>query len=439
MCNRRFVLGMRGFSGTLCWCVEEEDSVDLQTFQGLHERLVIDTSEGQPSYLLIGRRGNYIKLSSSAFLLLRSVSGGMSFAALAERLSEQQARRVRTEDVEAAYQHVIQHITAIEQTAKRNPTGFWFRLVLMPAGLVERISRYLSFLFHPVVASLVLLGMLALIVLRHNDIMAPIFPADAGLVSVIVLFLISMVGHEFGHASACVRYGLKPSEIGCALYWIYPVFYSNVNAVWQLPRRQRVVVDIAGVYFQFIIGALYLLFYVFTGWEPAKIAIAVILYSCLFTLNPVLKFDGYWFVADLLGVVNLWKQPGRILQQLHARLRGRPVPPLPWSPWVTSAMVLYAFGSIGFWFYFTWVVGRVVWAISHNYPFVVVWAVTSALNPPHAFEPLVFLIFPTFTLLAACLTMLYVVRMLISLGKAGIRLPKQIMAREQASVSSTQQ
>ncbi|HEU4325832.1 MAG TPA: hypothetical protein VFS21_22020 [Roseiflexaceae bacterium] len=395
--------------------------VNLHDLRGLQERLVVDTSESQPSYLLIGSHGTYIKLSPPAYHLLRNVGAGVSFEALAERMSQQQGRNVYPSEVETAFQHVMSHIEAIERKQKQNPTGFWFRIGLMPAALVAWITRLFALAYHPVVAGLLLAGMIASILLWHGDIVAPIFFAEAGLISVSVLFLVSMIFHELGHASACARFGLRPSEIGFALYWIYPVFYSNVNAVWRLPRWKRVIVDLGGVYFQFVVGAAYLALYQLTGWEPLKISIGVILYSCLFTLNPILKFDGYWVIADALGVVNLWRQPGRVFRHLLDRWRGRPTQPLPWSPWISAVMLVYTVASVTFWVYFTFLVVRTIWSIGNNYPFVFTWAIQSAINPPHELSPLGFLLFPTFTLLASFLTIVFVARRLLNAARPLLR------------------
>jgi putative peptide zinc metalloprotease protein len=114
------------------------------------------------------------------------------------------------------------------------------------------------------------------------------------------------------------------------------------------------VVDLGGVYFQLVVGAGYVFGYALTGWEPLRVATVFILGSCLFSLNPILKFDGYWVVADALGVTNLDRQPGRVVRHLWARLRGRPAPALPWSPSVTIMLAAYSALTICFWAWFLW-------------------------------------------------------------------------------------
>ena len=50
-------------------------------------------------------------------------------------------------------------------------------------------------------------------------------------------------------------------NIGFALYFIYPAFYTDVTKVWRLPRLKRAVVDLGGIYFQAILFVV-LTFYV---------------------------------------------------------------------------------------------------------------------------------------------------------------------------------
>jgi putative peptide zinc metalloprotease protein len=168
------------------------------------------------------------------------------------------------------------------------------------------------------------------------------------------LFAVSIFVHEFGHAAASARYGARPSGIGFTAYLIYPALYSDVSAAWQLKRWQRVVVDIGGAFFQLVVGAAYVFLHRFTGGEYFKVAVLMILANCLFSLNPILKFDGYWLVADALGVTNLARQPHRIAAHIWAHVRGRTPPALPWSSFVTGVLTLYSAVALGFWGMFLW-------------------------------------------------------------------------------------
>lgn len=324
---------------------------EAEFLQGVEQRLVVDCSERQAVYLLSGRNGSYIRLSSSAAQLLRQVGQGASFEHLAGVLSRRGSMAVLPSEVEAAYRRIIEQIKAIEAQESKPRGPFWLRREILPSSLVNRIASRCSVAFHPAAVVVLLAVILAGGLLGrwsewHIEARC-LWPAYG-------LFLGSLVAHEIGHASACARHGVRPREIGVALYLIYPVFYSNVSAAWTLKRWQRVSVDVAGVYFQLVVGAGYSFAYVLCGWAPLGVAVIFILGSCLFSLNPILKCDGYWVVADGLGVINLSKQPMRIVRHWVARVRGRAVPPLPWSPCVAGALALYTALSVSFWIWFLW-------------------------------------------------------------------------------------
>ena len=326
-------------------------AIDPELLRSIEAQLVVDTSERHVVYLLVGRNGAHIRMAPGAAQLLRQVARGASFGCIAAALSQRDAVPVTASEVEAGYRRVIEQIAAIEAQGDKLRGAFWFRRGILPGRMVNRIARGCSAAFHPVAVVLLLAAIVMTLVFaqpwRGNVGAGQFWPAYG-------LLLASLIAHEIGHASACSRYGASPSEIGLALYFIYPVFYSNVTVAWRLKRWQRVIVDIGGVYFQLVIGTLYTCAYVLSGWEPLRMAVLFILASCLFSLNPILKFDGYWVVADALGVTNLHRQPMRILRHLAARLRRRRPPALPWHPLVTTMLALYAVLSISFWVWFLW-------------------------------------------------------------------------------------
>lgn len=338
----------------------------------LAERLVLDTSEGQTTYLLIGRNKSHIKLSSGAYHLLRSINSGLSFDALAENLSARQGRAVTADEVKAAYKHVTDRVEAIESRDEQTPVGFLFRLQILPEDIVNKISAPLSYAFHPAAAALLLGVILAAATLAVGHGLFADFSRYLSRPSSFWagygLFLVSLIFHEFGHASACAHYGARPSGIGFTTYLIYPAFYSDVSAAWRLKRHQRVVVDLGGVFFQLVVGSAYVFLYFVYGWDALKAAALMIVGNCLFSLNPIMKFDGYWVVADALGVVNLGHQPRRIFRYLLGRARGIAVKPLPWSGIVTTTLVCYSALSFTFWALFMVMVLPYFWRLLSLYP-----------------------------------------------------------------------
>jgi hypothetical protein len=140
------------------------------------------------------------------------------------------------------------------------------------------------------------------------------------------LMVLSTVAHELGHATACTKSGARCGEIGFGMYWYFPVLFTNLDDVWRLNRWERARVDAAGLFFQsgFIALAAFVIARNPGGRAalhglPTLLSIAVI-----YTLNPLLRFDGYWLLCDLSGVPNLRAASQHALHGLFARRRMPP-------------------------------------------------------------------------------------------------------------------
>jgi putative peptide zinc metalloprotease protein len=340
---------------------------DLQKIRGLHENLVVETSEGKTSYLLaVGLEPTYIRLSPAAYYLLQQQSLGVSFEECAKALSRT-GQQISPAEVKTSYGKVLKQIEQIERSPKIQYSGFLLRQTLIPESIVNVIAFYLAWAFYKPV-SYCLLGLIAaaVAITPRNGFLSNLAPTD--YLWGYGLFLVSVLIHELGHASACKRYGAQPSKIGCALYLIWPVFYSDVSAAWSLKRWQRVVVDVGGVFFQLVVAAGYVFVYSWTHWSALKLAILIIASNCLFNLNPVFKFDGYWVLADSLGIANLGETRSCLMKHWLNRLRRRPTEPLSWSPTILRMLALYIAVSFAVWGYISWKVLPIFWKNFLEYP-----------------------------------------------------------------------
>ncbi|HEY9230180.1 MAG TPA: hypothetical protein VIP11_26240, partial [Gemmatimonadaceae bacterium] len=117
----------------------------------------------------------------------------------------------------------------------------------------------------------------------------------------------------------------------------------------------------AGMYFQLIVGSIYAFGYAITSWAPLRVAAAGALMNCLFMLNPIFKFDGYWLLADALGVTNLAGQSSRFANRIRAWWRNEPQPQLPWPPSVTFVVCVYSVIAVTGWALFVFIVLPRVW------------------------------------------------------------------------------
>jgi len=313
-----------------------------------------DGAARKREYIISGRTRHF-RVSESACFILQRVLSGDTFAQIAGTINAQATgSQVTEEQVESACLRLIAQLEADRDDAEVKPKafGFWGRRQLFPKDLVLAIARPMSALYGRWPAGLLLIFTLciSIIALKGGGTRMP----HTGYLAAYLLFLLSLMVHEFGHAAACCRFGQEPNEIGFTVYLIYPALYSNVTSAWRLARWQRVVVDAGGIFFQSIIASTYMGLYWITGWDPFRFAFLMVLLSVAWSLNPLFKYDGYWILSDLLGVANLHRQMPLVWSHFWNRLRGRAVPLLPWPGKIIAVLLVYSVCTSLAWTLFSW-------------------------------------------------------------------------------------
>ena len=131
--------------------------------------------------------------------------------------------------------------------------------------------------------------------------------------------------HELGHAYATRRWGGEVHEIGLMLLVFSPVPYVDASSAWGFrDKRKRMVVGGVGIAVELFLGALAL--FVWLMVEPGMVravAYNVMLISGVSTLlfngNPLLRFDGYYVLADAIEIPNLGARSNTYLGYLFQR------------------------------------------------------------------------------------------------------------------------
>ena len=126
----------------------------------------------------------------------------------------------------------------------------------------------------------------------------------------VTLFFMKFI-HELGHAYTATKYGVPVSTLGVAMMVMYPVMYTETSNAWRMEsRRERIHIAIAGVLAEMTVASVALLMWHILppgiGRSIAFIVAAVSLVgSLVVNLNPLMRFDGYYIFADLVGIDNL--------------------------------------------------------------------------------------------------------------------------------------
>ena len=73
------------------------------------------------------------------------------------------------------------------------------------------------------------------------------------------LSFLSVTFHEFGHVTATEYFGAKQDGIGGGFYLFSPVYFADVTDIWKLKPNQRIIVNLAGIYFELLICTIYII------------------------------------------------------------------------------------------------------------------------------------------------------------------------------------
>lgn len=216
---------------------------------------------------------------------------------------------------------------SLSEISSKRASYLFGKVRLIPQHIVYPMARLFGWAFD----KRLLISWLAIFVLTHLIFYLWLLPnhrtdfSHFGSSTVSVVILLSLLGafiHEMGHASALVSYGCKQTEIGFGIYLYFPVLYTDVSEAWKLSRHQRAMIDMAGVYFQSVFQLLFLALFFING-SPIPIYFFLFTDLIMFrTMNPFLRMDGYWLVADLFGIYNLREQSTKLIKHYFLTLFG---------------------------------------------------------------------------------------------------------------------
>jgi putative peptide zinc metalloprotease protein len=129
--------------------------------------------------------------------------------------------------------------------------------------------------------------------------------------------------HEFGHGLSCKAFGGEVHEMGFLLLCFSPAMYCNVSDAWTLPNKwQRIIISAAGIYVELMIAA----FATFVWWNTPSwpfvnhlslsLMVVCSVSTVVFNGNPLMRYDGYYVLADWLEIPNLRDRANRYIQNL---------------------------------------------------------------------------------------------------------------------------
>ncbi len=177
---------------------------------------------------------------------------------------------------------------------------------------------------------------------------------------------VTKICHEFGHGLSCKHFGGECHEMGVMILVLTPCLYCNVSDSWMLPSKwQRAAIGAAGMYVEVVLASIA----TFVWWfsEPGLLNYLALntmfiasVSTLLFNANPLLRYDGYYILADLMEIPNLRQKATSILsRKMGELLLGIEPPEDPFLP--QRNQVLFALYSVAAAVYRWFVLASILW------------------------------------------------------------------------------
>jgi putative peptide zinc metalloprotease protein len=241
--------------------------------------------------------------------------------------------------------------------------------VFDPDRLLTRMIKYLWWIFTPwfFAASITLMLSAVTLVVTHFQTFYDKLPDYQEffrwntLLYLWVSLGVVKVIHEFGHGLSCKAFGGECHEMGALFLCFSPCLYANVSDSWTLPSKwKRIIVSFAGIYVELVIASIATFVWWNTPGRPLvnHVSLCVMVLcsvsTVIFNANPLMRFDGYYMLADWMEIPNLRDRANRLLKNLACEHGlGMEVQPEPYMEfWRMVMFVIFAIVS----YVYRWVV-----------------------------------------------------------------------------------
>jgi putative peptide zinc metalloprotease protein len=338
-------------------------AADLERRKRLRIRLRPDIAieshryEGRTFYVVkdpVGLR--YYRLKDNEYFLLQFLDGKRTLEE-AQKAYEREFRpeRLKLEDIEGFAQELLNAGLAMSDSPRAGKQLFerrgkrirreWMQTlsnilyIKIPIFDPEKVLKFqlgfLGWIFSLwfFCFSVVFMSAAIMLVATHFEMFRsklPSYQEFFSLKSAVYLWAalgVVKVIHEFGHGLSCKRFGGEVHEMGALLMCFSPALYCNVSDAWILPNKwHRIIISFAGIYVELLIAAISTFVWWNTPTQPfinnlsLSLMIVCSVSTVVFNANPLMRYDGYYVLADWLEIPNLREKANRYLKNLMLAL-----------------------------------------------------------------------------------------------------------------------
>lgn len=280
----------------------EYDYIKLKSYQ---YRVVGEGEKEQ--FILSFSEKHHVKVSKKAKFILDHFDGEHTLTQLREQL-EEEGISCSEEEIKKFINKIMVENNMVDgiECEKVSNSRLWFHLPIFDSKKLLFIIKPLTCFFHKPINYLIIFGAICCCVWNVYKVayLGQVY-REVNSLSLILLIYLSLFWHEIGHVTAAYNYGITAGDIGIGMYLCNPVFYVDLTNIWRLDRKARIIVDAAGIYFQFIIIIpLTLAAFISKNKFLYYINVSIVL-AALFNLVPLFRLDGFWIFCDYYALENI--------------------------------------------------------------------------------------------------------------------------------------
>ncbi|MBL8816364.1 MAG: hypothetical protein JNL58_10055 [Planctomyces sp.] len=298
-------------------------------------------------------RLTYFQTTDVEWMLLKLCDGTMRIDGLLEKLSTCYPDQSLTEDMLREVLLTAIHAGIMVPTtpgqglrlaeSRKQQQMSWLKKLAVPSfrwrgvdptGFLRVIHPWLSWIYRPwaLILFSIFVGSIAVLVLQRSDAVVQEMPDIKSLFTlqkmIVLTLCVAVVKaiHETGHALTCHHNGGECHELGLMMILFFPLLYCDVSDSWTMNDRwKRIAVSSAGILAELGIAAICGLLWMcsYPGTLHSFFLNMMILCSANTVLvngNPLLRYDGYYVMSDLLQIPNLAMESRQAASSLTQRI-----------------------------------------------------------------------------------------------------------------------
>lgn len=293
---------------------------------------------------------NYYRLGEVEYIVLKCFQRGMGVEQTQQEVKERIGAEVSALDIYKFANQLrssnmlkskgMQDVSRLSRHAeklrkhkfKRAISNYLFITIPVwdPDELLDKLLPYFRFFLRPffLLCWLALAAVAAwIIVTNFGTLVADAFSLLSGwnlLILSAVVFSVKLF-HEMGHALTCKHFGGEVHAIGPAFLVFQPCMFTDTSDAWQFSSKwARMGVTGAGVFTEIFLASIAAVTWLtsdpgFVKQLSYTTMVVCTVHTLLFNGNPLLRFDGYYILSDLVEVPNLRQKASKYLGYLFDR------------------------------------------------------------------------------------------------------------------------